>query len=70
MTVSISHMTLRVTDHEQALEFYRDKLAQDVEFVSPPKEQPFGIEAVMRDGVGNWFSLTQHVTADISGRSK
>lgn len=43
--------------------------AKGVEFVSPPKEQPFGIEAVVRDGVGNWFSLTQHVTGDISGRS-
>jgi catechol 2,3-dioxygenase-like lactoylglutathione lyase family enzyme len=32
---------------------------QGVEFVSPPKEQFYGIEAVVRDNSGNWFSLTQ-----------
>lgn len=30
-----------------------------VEFVSPPKEQFYGIEAVVKDNSGNWFSLTQ-----------
>jgi catechol 2,3-dioxygenase-like lactoylglutathione lyase family enzyme len=32
---------------------------QGVEFVSPPREQFYGIEAVVRDNSGNWFSLTQ-----------
>jgi catechol 2,3-dioxygenase-like lactoylglutathione lyase family enzyme len=32
---------------------------QGVEFVSPPREQFYGIEAVVRDDSGNWFSLTQ-----------
>jgi catechol 2,3-dioxygenase-like lactoylglutathione lyase family enzyme len=32
---------------------------QGVEFVSPPKEQFYGIEAVVKDNSGNWFSLTQ-----------
>jgi hypothetical protein len=31
-----------------------------VEFVSPPQEQPYGAEAVFKDGCGNTFSLTQH----------
>ena len=31
-----------------------------VEFVQPPKEQPYGIEAIIKDEDGNWFSLTQH----------
>lgn len=31
-----------------------------VEFLSPPQERPYGIEAVFRDNSGNWFSLTQH----------
>jgi catechol 2,3-dioxygenase-like lactoylglutathione lyase family enzyme len=35
---------------------------QGVEFVSPPKEQFYGIEAVVRDNSGNWFSLTQRKT--------
>lgn len=32
---------------------------QGVEFSSPPKEQFYGTEALVRDNSGNWFSLTQ-----------
>ncbi len=32
---------------------------QGVEFASPPKEQFYGTEAVVKDNSGNWFSLTQ-----------
>jgi catechol 2,3-dioxygenase-like lactoylglutathione lyase family enzyme len=32
---------------------------QGVEFVSPPREQFYGIEGVVKDNSGNWFSLTQ-----------
>ncbi|HJQ30481.1 MAG TPA: VOC family protein [Rubrobacter sp.] len=32
---------------------------QGVEFVSPPQEQFYGTEAVVKDNSGNWFSLTQ-----------
>jgi catechol 2,3-dioxygenase-like lactoylglutathione lyase family enzyme len=35
---------------------------QGVEFASPPREQFYGIEAVVRDNSGNWFSLTQRKT--------
>jgi predicted enzyme related to lactoylglutathione lyase len=38
---------------------YEQLKAKGVEFVSPPEEQPYGIEAVFRDGCGNQFSLTQ-----------
>lgn len=30
-----------------------------VEFVSPPEEQFYGTEAIVKDNSGNWFSLTQ-----------
>jgi catechol 2,3-dioxygenase-like lactoylglutathione lyase family enzyme len=30
-----------------------------VEFTQPPAERPYGIEAVLRDNSGNWFSFTQ-----------
>jgi hypothetical protein len=30
-----------------------------VEFSSPPKEQFYGIEAIMKDNSGNWFSMTE-----------
>lgn len=32
---------------------------QGVEFASPPREQFYGTEAVVKDNSGNWFSLTQ-----------
>jgi catechol 2,3-dioxygenase-like lactoylglutathione lyase family enzyme len=32
---------------------------QGVEFVTPPREQFYGIEAIGKDNSGNWFSLTQ-----------
>src|SRR5215213_4362860 len=32
---------------------------QGVEFVSPPKEQFYGTEAIVKDNSGNWFSLTE-----------
>ena len=35
---------------------------QGVEFFSPPEEQFYGIEALVRDNSGNWFSLTQRKT--------
>jgi catechol 2,3-dioxygenase-like lactoylglutathione lyase family enzyme len=38
---------------------YEELKAKGVEFLSPPKNQPYGIEAVFKDGLGNWFSLTQ-----------
>jgi catechol 2,3-dioxygenase-like lactoylglutathione lyase family enzyme len=39
---------------------YEELKSKGVEFVSPPQEQPYGIEAIFKDGCGNWFSLTQH----------
>lgn len=39
---------------------YEELKARGVEFLSPPKERPYGMEATFRDDSGNWFSLTQH----------
>jgi predicted enzyme related to lactoylglutathione lyase len=30
-----------------------------VEFTTPPTDRPYGIEAILRDNSGNWFSFTQ-----------
>lgn len=38
---------------------YEEMKAKGVEFLSPPKEQFYGIEAVFHDPFGNWFSMTQ-----------
>jgi hypothetical protein len=33
--------------------------ARGVEFTQEPAERPYGVEALMRDDSGNWFSFTQ-----------
>lgn len=38
---------------------YEELKAKGVEFIKPPKEEFYGIEAIMKDDSGNWFSLTQ-----------
>lgn len=38
---------------------YEELKAKGVEFKGEPKEQFYGIEAIMSDGCGNWFSMTQ-----------
>jgi len=38
---------------------YEEMKAKGVEFVSPPNEQFYGVEAVFKDPFGNWFSMTQ-----------
>jgi catechol 2,3-dioxygenase-like lactoylglutathione lyase family enzyme len=38
---------------------YEELKAKGVEFLSPPVERFYGIECVMKDNSGNWFSMTQ-----------
>jgi catechol 2,3-dioxygenase-like lactoylglutathione lyase family enzyme len=46
------------TDDCQAT--YEELKGRGVEFLSPPTERFYGIEALFKDNSGNWFSLTQH----------
>jgi catechol 2,3-dioxygenase-like lactoylglutathione lyase family enzyme len=39
---------------------YEELSAKGVEFLSPPAQRPYGIEAIFKDNSGNWFSLAQH----------
>jgi catechol 2,3-dioxygenase-like lactoylglutathione lyase family enzyme len=39
---------------------YAELTAKGVEFVQPPAERPYGIEAVMRDNSGNWLVLVEN----------
>ena len=43
---------------------YEVLVQRGVEFTQPPAERPYGIEAILRDDSGNWFSFTQrdHLT--------
>ena len=38
---------------------YEELKAKGVVFKSEPKEQFYGIETIITDGCGNWFSMTQ-----------
>jgi catechol 2,3-dioxygenase-like lactoylglutathione lyase family enzyme len=38
---------------------YEDLVKKGVSFKSPPVEQFYGIEAILKDPFGNWFSFTQ-----------
>jgi catechol 2,3-dioxygenase-like lactoylglutathione lyase family enzyme len=38
---------------------YEELKAKGVQFRSEPKDQFYGIECIMTDGCGNWFSMTQ-----------
>jgi uncharacterized glyoxalase superfamily protein PhnB len=40
---------------------YEELKRQGVEFIQPPQDRPYGVEALFKkDGCGNWFSLMQH----------
>ena len=41
---------------------YATLAERGVEFTQEPTERPYGIEAIMRDNSGNWFSFTQRKT--------
>jgi predicted enzyme related to lactoylglutathione lyase len=38
---------------------YEKLVERGVEFIQPPAERPYGIEALLRDDSGNWFSFCQ-----------
>ena len=38
---------------------YEELKAKGVEFMSAPEERFYGIEALLKDNSGNWFSMTQ-----------
>lgn len=38
---------------------YEELTAKGVEFIQPPAERPYGVEALMRDNSGNWMVLVE-----------
>ncbi|QKT06690.1 VOC family protein [Gordonia sp. X0973] len=38
---------------------YEELSAKGVEFIQPPEERPYGVEALMRDNSGNWMVLVE-----------
>jgi catechol 2,3-dioxygenase-like lactoylglutathione lyase family enzyme len=47
---------LRVDDCRKT---YDELQAKGVEFIQPPEERPYGVEAVARDNSGNWMVLVE-----------
>lgn len=39
---------------------YDELKAKGIEFTKPPTKEFYGVEALFKDGCGNWFSLTEH----------
>lgn len=48
-----------VFDTADCRKTYDELKAKGVEFVSPPKDQFYGVEAIFKDPFGNWFSMSQ-----------
>jgi catechol 2,3-dioxygenase-like lactoylglutathione lyase family enzyme len=38
---------------------YEELRAKGVEFLKPPEDRFYGVEALMKDNSGNWFSVTE-----------
>ena len=38
---------------------YEELKARGVEFIQPPEDRPYGVEALMRDNSGNWMVLVE-----------
>ena len=47
---------LRTEDCRKA---HEELVARGVDFVQPPSDRPYGVEAVMRDNSGNWLVLVE-----------
>ncbi|MFF2557744.1 VOC family protein [Nocardia sp. NPDC058058] len=39
---------------------FEELTAKGVEFVQPPAERPYGVEAIIRDNSGNWLVLVEN----------
>ena len=46
-----------VVETDDCRRTYEELKARGVEFISEPKEMPYGIEAIFRDDSGNFFSM-------------
>ncbi len=53
---TMSGFGLNTPDCRQA---YDELTAQGVDFIQPPSDRPYGVEAIMRDNSGNWMVLVE-----------
>jgi predicted enzyme related to lactoylglutathione lyase len=55
-TSSLGAGVLEVDDCQKT---YEELKSKGVQFMSPPTDRFYGVEALMKDNSGNWFSMTQ-----------
>ena len=48
-----------VLETDDCQKTYEELSAKGVKFKGPPRQMPYGLEAVLEDDSGNWFSLCQ-----------
>ena len=48
-----------VFDTDDCRATFDELSARGVTFMQDPAQRPYGVEAVLRDDSGNWFSLTE-----------
>ena len=61
--VAKGSMGAGVIETDDCRKTYEELKARGVTFLQEPAERPYGIEALLRDDSGNWFSLTQRPDA-------
>jgi catechol 2,3-dioxygenase-like lactoylglutathione lyase family enzyme len=54
---SMGGLGLRTDDCHKT---YAELSAKGVEFVQPPADRPYGVEAIIRDNSGNWLVIVEH----------
>jgi catechol 2,3-dioxygenase-like lactoylglutathione lyase family enzyme len=52
-----------VIETDDCRKTFDDLKAKGVTFLQEPAERPYGVEALLRDDSGNWFSLTERKAA-------
>jgi catechol 2,3-dioxygenase-like lactoylglutathione lyase family enzyme len=57
--IQSSSLGAGVLDVDDCHKTYQELKAKGVEFLSEPADQFYGIEALMKDNSGNWFSMTE-----------
>jgi catechol 2,3-dioxygenase-like lactoylglutathione lyase family enzyme len=58
--VASGSMSAGVFEVDDCRKTYAELKAKGVEFLSEPAERFYGIECLMKDNSGNWFSVCQH----------
>ncbi|MCO1653445.1 VOC family protein [Pseudonocardia sp. S2-4] len=48
-----------VLETDDVQKSYEELSARGVVFIQEPEQRPYGVEALLRDDSGNWFSLVQ-----------